>query len=99
MTLEELTAQRDALLAARCRGLRTVEMDGRRMTYATDNEIAVATPIWSGGLRSPAVANLSLFLARALNAQCCLGTSLKPLGINLFSAPHTLAINPVLNSC
>jgi hypothetical protein len=31
MTLEELTAQRDALLAARYRGLRTVEI-GRRVT-------------------------------------------------------------------
>jgi hypothetical protein len=42
MTLEELTAQRDALLAARYRGLRTVEIDGRRVTYAIDNEIAAA---------------------------------------------------------
>jgi hypothetical protein len=29
MTPEELTAMRDALLAARYRGLRTVEIDGR----------------------------------------------------------------------
>jgi hypothetical protein len=42
MTLEELTAQRDALLAARYRGLRTVEVDGRRVTYATDAEMAAA---------------------------------------------------------
>jgi hypothetical protein len=42
MTLEELTAQRDALLAARYRGLRTVEIDGRRVTYATDAEMAAA---------------------------------------------------------
>ena len=42
MTLEELTAQRDALLAARYRGLRTVEIDGRRVTYATDSEMAAA---------------------------------------------------------
>jgi hypothetical protein len=42
MTLEELTAQRDTLLAARYRGLRTVEIDGRRVTYAIDNEIAAA---------------------------------------------------------
>ena len=42
MTLEELTAQRDALLAARYRGLRTVEIDGRRVTYATDNKLAAA---------------------------------------------------------
>ena len=42
MNLEELTAQRDALLAARYRGVRTVEIDGRRVTYATDNEMAAA---------------------------------------------------------
>jgi hypothetical protein len=42
MTLEDLTAQRDALLAARFRGVRTVEMDGRRVTYATDAEMAAA---------------------------------------------------------
>jgi hypothetical protein len=42
MTLEEMTAQRDALLAARYRGLRTVEIDGRRVTYATDSEMAAA---------------------------------------------------------
>jgi hypothetical protein len=42
MTLEELTAQRDALLAARYRGLHTVEIDGRRVTYTTDAEMAAA---------------------------------------------------------
>jgi hypothetical protein len=42
MTQEELTAQRDALLAARNRGVRTVEIDGRRVTYATDAEMAAA---------------------------------------------------------
>ncbi|ARP98185.1 phage head-tail joining protein [Pseudorhodoplanes sinuspersici] len=42
MTLEELTAQRDALLAARFRGVRTVEVDGRRVTYASDAEMAAA---------------------------------------------------------
>ena len=42
MTLEELTAQRDALLAARFRGVRTVEIDGRRVTYASDTEMAAA---------------------------------------------------------
>jgi hypothetical protein len=36
MPLEDLTAQRDALLAARYRGPRTVEIDGRRGTYDTD---------------------------------------------------------------
>ena len=42
MTLEEMTAQRDALLAARYRGVRTVEIDGRRVTYASDTEMAAA---------------------------------------------------------
>lgn len=42
MTPEELTAQRDALLAARFRGVRTVEIDGRRITYASDAEMAAA---------------------------------------------------------
>jgi hypothetical protein len=42
MTLEEMTAQRDALLAARFRGVRTVEIDGRRITYASDIEMAAA---------------------------------------------------------
>jgi hypothetical protein len=42
MTLEEMTAQRDALLAARYRGVRTVETDGRRVTYATDAEMVAA---------------------------------------------------------
>jgi hypothetical protein len=42
MTLDELAAQRDALLAARYRGVRTVEIDGRRVTYATDSEMAAA---------------------------------------------------------
>jgi hypothetical protein len=42
MTLEEMTAQRDALLAARFRGVRTAEIDGRRITYASDAEMATA---------------------------------------------------------
>ena len=42
MTLAELIAQREALLAARYRGVRTVETDGRRVTYATDGEMASA---------------------------------------------------------
>jgi hypothetical protein len=37
-----LIYQRDALLSARYRGLRTVEIDGRRVTYATDSEMAAA---------------------------------------------------------
>lgn len=42
MTLEELTAQREALLKARFRGVRTVEYDGKRVTYASDAELAAA---------------------------------------------------------
>jgi|APTNR8051073442_1049403.scaffolds.fasta_scaffold11617_2 phage FluMu protein gp41 len=42
MTLDELTAQRAALLAARLRAVRTVEYDGRRITYASDAEMAAA---------------------------------------------------------
>ena len=34
MTLAEMNAQRDTLLAARYRGVRTVEIDGRRIAYA-----------------------------------------------------------------
>ena len=45
MTLEELTAQREALLAARYRGVRTVGVEGRRVTYATDAEMAAATQL------------------------------------------------------
>jgi hypothetical protein len=42
MTFEEMTSQRDALLAARFRGIRTVEIDGRRVTFAADAEMASA---------------------------------------------------------
>lgn len=42
MTLDEMIAQRDALLAARFAGIRTVEYDGRRVTYASDAEMASA---------------------------------------------------------
>ena len=40
--LAQLTAWRDALMAARYRGVRTVEYDGKRITYATDGEMAAA---------------------------------------------------------
>jgi hypothetical protein len=40
--LAQLTAWRDALMAARYRGIRTVEYDGKRVTYATDGEMAAA---------------------------------------------------------
>ena len=37
-----MTARRDALLESRWRGVRTVDIDGRRITYATDAEMAAA---------------------------------------------------------
>lgn len=40
--LAQLTAWRDALMAARYRGVRTVEYDSKRVTYATDGEMAAA---------------------------------------------------------
>jgi hypothetical protein len=40
--LSQLTAWRDALMAARYQGIRTVEYDGKRVTYATDAEMAAA---------------------------------------------------------
>jgi hypothetical protein len=42
MTIVEMTTQREALLAARFRGVRTVEIEGKRVTYATDAEMASA---------------------------------------------------------
>ena len=40
--LAQLTAWRDTLMAARYRGVRTVEYDGKRITYATDAEMRTA---------------------------------------------------------
>jgi hypothetical protein len=40
--LAQLTTWRDALMAARYRGIRTVEIEGRRVTYAADAEMAAA---------------------------------------------------------
>ncbi len=40
--LAQLTAWRDALMEARYKGVHTVEYDGRRVTYATDMEMASA---------------------------------------------------------
>ena len=42
MNLEDLREQRDALLTARFRGIRTVEIEGRRVTFASDAEMAAA---------------------------------------------------------
>ncbi|HXF53472.1 MAG TPA: hypothetical protein VNK52_05045 [Hyphomicrobiaceae bacterium] len=38
----DLEAMREALLAPRFAGVRTVEYEGRRVTYATDAEMAAA---------------------------------------------------------
>ena len=40
--LSQLTTWRDALMAARYQGIRTVEYDGKRVTYASDAEMAAA---------------------------------------------------------
>lgn len=40
--LAQLTAWRDALMAARYRGVRTVEHSGTRVTYASESEMAAA---------------------------------------------------------
>ena len=40
--IAQLEAWRDALLQARYAGLRIVEYDGRRVSYATDAEMATA---------------------------------------------------------
>jgi hypothetical protein len=40
--LAQLTAWRNALMAARYWGVRTVEYDGKRVTYASDAEMAAA---------------------------------------------------------
>jgi hypothetical protein len=42
VTIEQMTARREALFEARWRGVRTVEIEGRRITYATDAEMAAA---------------------------------------------------------
>lgn len=40
--LPQLTQWREALLKARYAGIRTVEYDGKRVSYATDSEMATA---------------------------------------------------------
>lgn len=42
MTLEELKAARDALRAARFKGVRTVKYEGKEVTYKSDDEMASA---------------------------------------------------------
>jgi hypothetical protein len=42
VNIQQMTARRDALLEARCRGVRTLDIDGRRISYASDAEMAAA---------------------------------------------------------
>ena len=57
MTLEDMIARRDALLAARFRGVRTVDVDGRRITYASDAEMAAyRAPFATAESRKPVLA-------------------------------------------
>ena len=42
MTLTEMQAQLDALLAARFRGVRSTSYDGKTVTYGSDAEMAKA---------------------------------------------------------
>ena len=42
MTEADMVARRDALLDARAKAVRTVEFEGRRVSYATDAEMAPA---------------------------------------------------------
>ena len=46
--LAQLPAWRDALMAARYQGIRTVEYDSKRVTYASDAEMAAAV-VGEGG--------------------------------------------------
>ena len=74
MTLEEMNAQRDTLLAARYRGVRTVEIEGRRVTYATDAEMAAAITDLERRIAPPAKrrtspANSHVCFEGALNAR------------------------------
>lgn len=42
MTVDEMKSRLELLLGARWRGVRTVEIEGRRIVYATDAEMASA---------------------------------------------------------
>ncbi len=42
MTLDDMKARLEALLAARWRGVRSIDVEGRRISYATDAEMASA---------------------------------------------------------
>ncbi len=42
MTLDDMKTRLEALLAARWRGVRSIDVEGRRVSYATDAEMASA---------------------------------------------------------
>lgn len=42
MTLDDMKVRLEALLAARWRGVRSIDVEGRRISYATDAEMASA---------------------------------------------------------
>jgi hypothetical protein len=55
MTLEEMAVQRDALLGVRFRGVGTVEMDGRHVTFGSASPSSTLTgPIGDLPQRQPA---------------------------------------------
>ncbi|MBZ0227300.1 MAG: hypothetical protein K8F58_02435 [Bauldia sp.] len=66
--LAELQTLRDALLTARFAGVRTVEYEGRRVTYATDAEMAAALADLDqriGAASAPRVAQVRIRTAAA----------------------------------
>lgn len=49
---DELVELRDELVRARARGLRTLEYDGKRLTYGSDAELATAIADLDGRIRA-----------------------------------------------
>lgn len=49
---DELVDLRDELIRARARGIRTLEYDGRRVSYTTDAEMASAIADLDGRIRA-----------------------------------------------
>lgn len=66
--LSQMIAWRDALAAARYRGVRTVEYDGRRITYASDAEMAAALAELS---RQIAAATARVSVVRVASSRGC----------------------------
>ena len=48
MTLEELKTARDALRAARFKGVKTVKYEGKEVSYKSDDEMAAALSALNG---------------------------------------------------